>query len=47
MDLVSWFPCVIAVRVPFPFDKVLKASFGAIKVVINDGFDLIFFCVLN
>ncbi len=25
MDLVSWFPCVVAFRVSLPFDQVLKS----------------------
>ncbi len=24
MNLVSWFPCVVACRVSFPFDEVLE-----------------------
>jgi hypothetical protein len=47
VDLVSWFPCVIAIGVSLPFDEVLKASFAAVKAVINDGLDLVFFCVFD
>ncbi len=25
MDLVSWFPCVVAFGVSFPFDEILKS----------------------
>ncbi len=25
MDLVSWFPCVVAFRVALPFDEILKS----------------------
>jgi hypothetical protein len=47
VDLVSRFPCVVAIWVPFPFDEVLKTPFAAIKTVINYGLDLVFFCVFD
>ena len=47
MNLVSWFPCVVAIRIPFPFDEVLKTPFVAVKAVINDGLDLVLFCVFD
>jgi hypothetical protein len=47
VDLVSWLPCVIAIWIPFPLDEVLKALFTAIKAVINDGLNLIFFGIFD
>jgi hypothetical protein len=47
VNLVSWFPCVVAIRIPLPFDEVLKTPFAAIKTVINDGLDLVLFCVFD
>jgi hypothetical protein len=47
LNLISWLPCVVAIRVSFPLDEVLKASFVAIKAVINDGLDLIFFGIFD
>jgi hypothetical protein len=47
VDLVSWLPCVVAIGVPLPLDEVLKASFAAVKAVINDGLDLVFFGVFD
>jgi hypothetical protein len=47
VDLVSWLPCVVTIWVPLPFNEVLKASFTAVKAVINDGLDLIFFGIFN
>ena len=47
MDLVSWFPCVVAIGIPFPLDEVLEASFTAVKAVINYGLDFVFFGVFD
>jgi hypothetical protein len=47
VDLVSWFPCVVAIWVSLPFDEVLKTPFAAIKAVINYGLDLVLFCVFD
>ena len=47
VDLVSWFPRVVAIRVPLPFDEVLKTPFAAVKAVINYGLDLVLFCVFD
>jgi hypothetical protein len=46
-NLVSWLPCVVAIGISFPLDKVLEASFAAIKAVINDGLDLVFFGIFD
>ena len=47
VDLVSWFPCVVTVGISLPLDEVLKASFVAIKAVINDGLDLVFLSIFD
>ena len=45
--MVSCFPCVVCIGVPFPFDEVLELSFTAKVTVINDGLDLIFFSIFD
>ena len=40
MYLVSWFPCVVAFGVSFPFDEILEA-FRSSKVLVCD--DLFYF----
>ena len=34
--LISWFPCVVAFRVPFPFDEILESSSPTMTSVVND-----------
>ena len=43
MDLISWFPCVVAVRISDPFDKVLESLIMSVVSVVDGLFDLIFF----
>ena len=45
--MVSCFPCVVCIGVPFPFDEILELSFTAKMTVINDGLDLVFFGVFD
>ena len=45
--MVSCFPCVVCIGVPFPFDEVLELSFTAKVTVINDGLDFIFFNIFD
>ena len=47
VHMVSCFPCVVCIGVPFPFDEVLELSFTAKVTVINNGLDLIFFGVFD
>ena len=42
MHLVSWLPCVVTFRVPFPFDEILKLSSPSMTSVVNDALHLIF-----
>ncbi len=43
MDLVSWFPCIVAFRVSLPFNEVLK-SFRSSKLSVCDySFDFVLF----
>jgi hypothetical protein len=41
MDLVSRFPCVVCLWIPFPFDKVLEHSRPTEVPMINDMLHLI------
>ena len=45
--MVSCFPCVVCIGIPFPFDEVLELSFTAKVTVINDGLDLVFFGIFD
>ena len=45
--LVSCFPCVVRIWIPFPLDKILKLSFTSKVAVINDGFDFVFFGIFD
>ena len=47
MHLVSWFPCVVTFRVPFPFDEILESSSPSMTSVVNDAFHFIFFFSIN
>jgi hypothetical protein len=39
VNLRRWFPSVIALRVPLPFDEVLKGSGSSMTSVANDALD--------
>ena len=43
MDLVSWFPCIVAFGIPLPFDQVLKSFCPSELSVCDDSFDFVFF----
>ena len=47
MYVVSCFPCVVRIGIPFPFDEILKLSFTSKMTVINDGLDFVFFGVFD
>ena len=47
MHLVSWFPCVVTFRVPFPFDKILESPSLAMTSVVNNSLHFIFFFTIN
>src|SRR5487761_1266623 len=41
MDLISWFPCVIAFWVSFPFEEILQLSPLSMMSVISDVLDFV------
>ncbi len=43
MDLVSWFPCVVAFGVSLPFDEILESFCSSELSVCDDPFDFVFF----
>ena len=43
VDLISWLPCVVAIRVSNPFDQVLELLIMSVISVIDDTFYFIFF----
>ena len=47
MYVVSCFPRVVCIEIPFPLDKILKLLFTSKVTVINDGFDFVFFGVFD
>ncbi len=42
MNLVSWFPCIVAFGVSFPFDEILESFQSPELSVCDDSFDFIF-----
>jgi hypothetical protein len=47
VDLVSWFPGVVAFGVPFPLDEELEGSGPSVASMINDALHFIFFFSIN
>ena len=47
VHLVSWLPCVIACRVPIPFDKILESSGLTMTSVVNDVLHFILLFAIN
>ncbi len=43
MNLVSWFPCVVAFGISFPFDEVLQPFRPSELSVCDDSFNFVFF----
>ena len=37
VHLVSWFPCVVTFRIPFPFDEILELSSLAMTSVVDNA----------
>src|SRR6266436_4995602 len=47
MNLVSWFPCIVAFGIPLPFDQVLKSFCPSELSVCDDSFDFVFLFPVN
>jgi len=47
MDLVSWLPGVVCLRVSLPFDEVLESSSPTRVPVIDDFFNFVLFFSFN
>ena len=47
VHLVSWLPCVVTLRVPFPFDEILEPSSPTMTLVVDNAFHFIFFFSVN
>ena len=39
--MVGWFPCVVCMWVPFPFEEILQGFRSPVETVINDGLDFV------
>ena len=47
VHLVSWFPCVVTFRVPFPFDEILESSSLTMTLVVDDALHFILLFSVN
>ena len=47
MHLVSWLPCVVTFRVPFPFDEILESSGPTMTSVVNNALYFILFFTID
>ena len=47
VNLVSWFPCVVAFGVSFPFDEILKSFRSSELSVCDDSFNFVFLFSVN
>ena len=47
VDLISWFPCVVAFGISLPFDEILKPFRPSELSVCDDSFDFVFFFSIN
>ena len=47
VHLVSWFPCVVTFRIPFPFDQILELSSPAVTLVVNNALHFVFFFTID
>ncbi len=47
MNLISWLPCTVAVRVSLPFDEILEPSGSSELSVCGNSFDFIFIFSIN
>jgi hypothetical protein len=41
MHLAGWFPRVVCVWVPLPFEEILQGFRFSVETVINDGLDFV------
>jgi len=46
VNILDWFPGVVAFGVPFPFHKVLERSGPSMTSMVDQMFYLVFFCTL-
>jgi len=47
MEILDWFPRIVTVWVPLPFDEVLESTHLTEEAVIDDGLDFIFRVFVN
>ena len=47
MYLISWFPCVVTLRIPFPFDEILESSGPTMTSVVDNALHFIFFFTID
>jgi len=47
MEVLNWFPHIVTVWVPLPFDQILEPAHLTEESMIEDGLDLIFRVFIN
>ena len=47
VHLVSWLPCVVTFRVPFPFNEILEPSSSSMTSVVDNALHFIFFFAVD
>ena len=47
MHLISWFPCVVTFRVPFPLDEILEPPSPTMMLVVNNALHFILLFTIN
>jgi len=47
MEVLDWFPCIVTVWVPLPFDQILESTHLTEESMIDDGLDLVFRVFIN
>ncbi len=47
VDLISWFPYIVAFGVSLPFNEILELSGSSVLSVCNDSLDFVFLFSVN
>ena len=47
VDLVSWFPCVITIRVSFPLDEILQRLLSSLVSMTDYPLHFVFFLIVD
>jgi len=47
LDILRWFPCIVAFGVSKPFYEILQLSFSPLTLVALNGLNLVLFIIVN